>query len=157
MRFALGFAFLVGLLSASAFAGEGSYVSQRGQWIVSKSETKIPDGGFVPTDAPIVVTQDDGQTLKFTVYAMTPTGFQPSILYEGAYDGVPYAYGKEGTRAFTRLSSNSFRMEWKSPDGASATELVTFNATATKMRAVGKRTEAGGKSYDYVLVWDRLP
>jgi len=157
MRFAAIFALLATVMIPAAWAGEGGYMSQRGQWIVSKAETKIPAGGFAPVDAPMVVTQDDGKVLKFTIYAMTPTGFQPNILFEGAYDGVPYAYGKDGTRAFTRISPNSFRMEWKGNDGATATEVVTFNTTGTKMRAEGKRTDGNGKAYDYVQVWDRLP
>ena len=42
-----------------AFAAEG-FVSQKGQWIVNKAETKVPADAFIPPEAPMVVSDDDG-------------------------------------------------------------------------------------------------
>lgn len=151
MRLAVLFAAL--LLAAPVSATD--YVSQQGAWIRNKAESKIP-AGVTSTDAPMVVMQDNGTSLRFVVFAMTATGLQPDITYEGAYDGKPYVYGKEGTRSFTHISPNSFRTDWKSGDGISASEVVTFTANNSKMRIEGKRTDAGGKVTDYVEVWDRL-
>jgi hypothetical protein len=154
MRFA---ALLVAasFLAGSAQAAE-QYVSQAGNWIRNKAETKIPADGFKPIDTPMVVSKDDGNTLNFIVYIMTTEGLQPGITYEGAYDGKPYPFGKGSTLAFTHVSPNSYRTELKSADGSSSTELVTFIANNTKMRFEGKRTEKSGKSYDYVEVWDKM-
>lgn len=148
---------LAALIAFAAPAlGAESYVSQKGQWIVNKAETKVPAGGFTPAEAPMVVSDDDGKTLKFVVYAITDTGLQPDINFDGAYDGQAYAFGKNGTRTFRHLSANSFRSDWKSSDGQSASETVTFAAGNNKMRVEGKRVGADGKMYDYVQVWDRL-
>lgn len=153
MRFAVLFVLV-------AFAGlahaADSYVSQKGQWIRNKAETKIPADGFKPIDTPMVVTQDDGAELKLIIYVMTNEGLQPGITYEGAYDGKPYPFGKGNTLAYTHVSPNSYRTELKSADGSSQTELVTFIANNTKMRFEGKRTEKTGKSYEYIEVWDKL-
>lgn len=143
-----------------AFAGpvhaaEG-FTSQKGQWIVNKAETKIPAGGFMPPEAPMVVSDDDGKTLKFVVYALTDLGLQPDISFDGAYDGQAYAYGKDASRSFRHVNANSFRSEWKGNDGQTATEVVTFTAGNNKMRIEGKRVGKDGKTYDYVQVWDRL-
>ena len=141
------------LLAGPALAAD--YASQQGAWIRNKAESKIPEG-ITPSDAPMVVMQDNGTALRFVMFAMTETGLQPEITYEGAYDGKPYPYGKEGTRSFTHLSPTSFRTDWKSGEGVTVSELVTFNAANTKMRIEGKRTDAAGKVTDYVQVWDRL-
>ncbi len=153
MRFAVLFVLMT--LAGFAQAAE-SYVSQKGQWIRNKAETKIPADGFKPIDTPMVVSKDDGTELKFIVYFMTNEGLQPGITYEGAYDGNPYPFGKGTTLAFTHVSPNSYRTELKSADGSSSAELVTFIANNTKMRFEGKRTEKTGKSYEYVEVWDKM-
>lgn len=153
MRFAallLLAAFFVNAAQASEF------VSQKGQWIGNKAETKIPADGFKPIDTPMVVMKDDGTALLFVVFFMTNEGLQPGISYEGAYDGKPYAFGKGSTLAFTHVSPTSYRTQLKSADGSSSTELVTFIANNTKMRFEGKRTEKSGKTYDYVEVWDKM-
>ena len=151
MRLAVLFAAL--LLAVPVCAAD--YASQQGAWIRNKAESKIPEG-LTPADAPKVVMQDNGSGLRFVQFAMTSTGLQPDITYEGAYDGKPYAYGKDATRSFTHISPNSFRTDWKSGDGVSSSEVVTFTADNSKMRIEGKRTDAGGKVTDYVEVWDRL-
>ena len=158
MRILLGLlGFLTFVYSVhETFAAEGSYVSQQGAWIRNKAESKIPPDSFTPLDQPMVVMQDDGKQLKFVVFAMTSTGLQPDITYDGAYDGQPYTYGKDGTKSYTHLSANSFRTDWKSVNGSTASEVVTINANATKMRIEGKRTDPDGKTYEYVQVWDRM-
>ena len=153
MRFA-ALLLLAGFFVNAAQAGE--FVSQKGQWICNKAETKIPADGFTPIDTPMVVMKDDGTTLLFVVFFMTNEGLQPGISYEGAYDGKPYPFGKGSTLAFTHVSPTSYRTELKSADGSSSTELVTFIANNTKMRFEGKRTEKSGKTYDYVEVWDKM-
>jgi hypothetical protein len=153
MRFAVLFVLVT--LAGFAHAAE-TYVSQKGEWIRNKAETKIPADGFKPIDTPMVVSKDDGTELKFIVYFMTNEGLQPGITYEGAYDGKPYPFGKGTTLAFTHVSPNSYRTELKSADGSSSSELVTFIANNTKMRFEGKRTEKTGKSYEYVEVWDKM-
>ncbi|MBY0508656.1 MAG: hypothetical protein K2P94_00755 [Rhodospirillaceae bacterium] len=153
MRFAVLFVLVA--LTGFAHAAE-SYVSQKGEWIRNKAETKIPADGFKPIDTPMVVSKDDGTELKFTIYVMTNEGLQPGITFEGAYDGRAYPFGKGTTLAFTHVSPNSFRTELKSADGSSQTELVTFIANNTKMRFEGKRTEKTGKTYEYVEVWDKM-
>lgn len=153
MRFAVLFVLVA--LAGFAHAAE-SYVSQKGEWIRNKAETKIPADGFKPIDTPMVVSKDDGTELKFTIYVMTNEGLQPGITFEGTYDGRPYPFGKGTTLAFTHVSPNSFRTELKSADGSSQTELVTFIANNTKMRFEGKRTEKTGKTYEYVEVWDKM-
>lgn len=157
MRFGVSFALVISIVFGSgALAGQSSYVSQKGSWIRNKAESKIPPDSFTPVDAPLVVTQDDGSVLKFVVYAMTPTGLQPGITFEGAYDGKPYAYGTDATRSFIHVSPTSYRTDWKSSDGLSSTEIVTFIASNSKMRFEGKRIDKAGKTLDYVEVWDRL-
>ena len=157
MRFgvyiALAFSIAVG---SAALAAQAGYVSQKGTWIRNKAESKIPPDTFAPLDTPVVVTQDDGSVLKFLVYALTPNGIQPGISYEGAYDGKPYPYGQDATRSFMHVSPNSYRTDWKSTDGSSSTETVTFNAGNTKMRFEGKHVDQSGKTVDYVQVWDKL-
>lgn len=147
---------VLAIFAATAFAADTQYVSQKGSWILNKAETKIPAGGFVPVDTPTMVTLDDGKALKFVIYVMTSTGLQPSITFEGAYDGKPYAYGQDATRSFLHVSANSFRADTKANDGASSSEVVTFAAGNAKMRAEGKYMDAKGKTYDYVEVWDKL-
>ena len=153
MRFA-ALLLLAGFFVNAAQAGE--FVSQKGQWIRNKAETRIPADGFTPIDTPMVVMKDDGTALQFVVFFMTNEGLQPGISYEGAYDGKPYPFGKGSTLAFTHVSPTSYRTELKSADGSSSTELVTFIANNTKMRFEGKRTEKSGKTYDYVEVWDKM-
>ncbi len=157
MRFGVSIALAISVVIGwGALAGQANYVSQKGSWIRNKAESKIPPDSFIPVDAPLVVTQDDGSALKFVVYAMTPTGFQPGITFEGAYDGKPYAYGTDATRSFMHVSPTSYRTDWKSSDGSSSTEFVNFIAGNSKMRFEGKRTDKAGKTFDYVEVWDRL-
>lgn len=154
----LRLAFIAALMAfiSPALAAEG-FVSQKGQWIVNKAETKVPADAFIPPEAPMVVSDDDGKALKFIVYALSADlGLQPDISFDGAYDGQAYAYGKDGSRSFKHISPNSFRSDWKSNDGQSASEVVTFAAGNTKMRIEGKRVGKDGKTYDYVQVWDRL-
>ncbi len=141
--------------AATVLAADGAYVSQKGSWLRNKTESKIPAGSFTPIDEPMVVTKDDGTNLSFTIYMMSPDGLVPGTIFEGIYDGKPYTFGKD-TLAFAHVSPTSYRIEIKSGDGASATELVTFSANNTRMRAEGKRTEKSGKTYDYVQIWDRI-
>ena len=158
MRWILAAALMIAMAAGATPAGaaETQYVSQKGQWIRNKAESKIPADGFKPIDTPMVVTKDDGHLLKFDVYLMTPEGLQPKITFDGAYDGKPYPFGKGTTVAYSHISPTSYRTELKSADGAVATEIVTFIAGNTKMRFEGKRTEKSGKSYDYVEVWDKM-
>ncbi len=157
MRPGISLALAVAVLIGSiAQAGQTNYASQRGSWIMNKAESKIPPDTITPSDAPIVVTQDDGNALKFVVYFMTTTGFQPGVTYEGAYDGKPYPYGKDATRSFTRVSPTSYRTDWKSADGSSTTEVVTFIGGNSKMRFEGKGIDKSGKAFDYVQVWDKM-
>ena len=87
---------------------------------------------------------------------MTATGLEPGPSFDGSYDGKPVAFGKEATRSFLHVSPNSFRTDLKTNDGTSSTEIVTFAANNSKMRAEGRFTDAKGKIYDYVEVWDKL-
>ena len=149
--------FILALVAARpSIAAEPQYVSQKGEWIRNKAESKIPADGFKPIDTPMVVMVDDGTNLKFTVFFMTDEGLTPGISFDGAYDGKPYPFGKGGTLSFTHVSPNSYRTEIKGADGSVATEVVTFIANNTKMRFEGKRTEKTGKSYDYIEVWDKM-
>lgn len=161
-RFAAGVApgllavLLAAVVGTATLAADSQYISQKGTWITNKAETKIPPGGFTPLDTPVVVTQDDGTALNFVAYVMTGTGLQPGIAFEGAYDGKPYPYGKDTTRSFLHVSPSSFRTDVKAADGSSSTEVVTFAAGNAKLRAEGKFTDAAGKTYDYIQVWDKL-
>ena len=154
----IALALVVGLMSvAQANAADPpGFLSQKGQWILNKAESKIPAGEPAPPETPMVVSDDDGNKLKYIVYIMTPAGLQPGRNYEGAYDGEPYPYGKDGTRSYKHLTPYSFRTDWKGVDGQSASETVTFSANLSKMRVEGKGIDQGGKTYDYVQVWERL-
>jgi hypothetical protein len=153
MRLAAIAVLVLSLFAPPAHAGQ-SYFSQQGAWIRNKSESKIPEGAN-HRDTPMVVMQDDGQNLRYVLFDMTTTGYQAGITFVGAYDGKPYSFGKEATRSYRHLSENSFRSEVKNNDGTSSVETVTF-ISAVKMRIEGKRTDAAGKSYDYIEVWDKM-
>ncbi len=155
--FLAALAFLAALSGATSFAADSNFTSQKGSWIVNKAESKIPPDAFKSPESPMVVSDDNGQILKFIVYEMNAnTGLQPAIPYEGAYDGKFYPYGKDGERSFTHLSPTSFRSVAQSPLGWSLNEVVTFAANNTKMRVEGKYTGKDGKVSDYVQVWDKL-
>ena len=163
MRFQLRFcilavvAILAASIGASTFAADGRFVSQKGSWILNRTESKIPPGTFAPPENPMVVSEDNGEVLKFILYELNAaTGLQPGIPFEGAYDGKFYPYGKDAERSFTHISPNSFHSIVQSPSGWSATEVVTFTANNTKMRVEGKYTDKSGKVSDYVQVWDKL-
>ena len=130
------------------------YVSWEGTWHLNKAETKYPKGVMV-TDNDLVVSKDDGKTLKYveTVVSGGQTQTQP---YEGAYDGKFYDVGNGETMAFTHISATSYKAVRHNKDGFVVERSVfVLKNNGTKLICHAWAQQPGGKPIKFDEIFDK--
>ncbi len=133
---------------------ETKYVSWEGTWHLNKTETHYPKGVLV-TDNDLVVSKDDGKTLKYveTVVSAGKTMVQP---YDGAYDGKFYDVGNGETMAFTHLTATSYKAVRHNKDGF-VLERSTFVLSngGKKLTCHAWAQQPGGKPIKFDEIFDK--
>jgi hypothetical protein len=139
---------------AQSAQAETKYMSWEGTWHLNKAETHYPKGVMV-TDNDLVVSKDDGKTIKYveTVVNDGKTQVQP---YDGAYDGKFYDVGNGETMAFTHLTATSYKAVRHNKDGF-VLERSTFvlSNNGKKLTCHAWAQQPGGKPIKFDEIFDK--
>ena len=141
-------------LALPAGAADTKYVSWEGTWHLNKTETHYPKGVMV-TDNDLIVTKDDGMTLKYSE-TVTNAGKTSTQTYDGAYDGKPYDVGNNETMTFTHLTANSYKAVRHNPQGF-VLERSTFVLSnhGKKLTCHAWAQQPGGKPIKFDEIFDK--
>jgi len=147
---ALGAALVLALPAAAA----EKYVSWEGTWHLNKAETHYP-AGVVVTDNDLVVSKDDGKTLKY-VETVVSGGKTDVQTYDGAYDNKPYDIKNGDTMTFRHISATSYGAVRHNKDGF-VTERSTFvlSKHGKKLTCHVWAQQPGGKPIKFDEIFDK--
>jgi hypothetical protein len=141
-------------LTSGASVAATKYVSWLGTWHLNKTETHYPPGVMV-TDNDLVVSVDDGNTLKY-VETVVNAGKTDVQNFEGTYDGTPSDLGNGQTMFFKRVSANSSYAERHNKDGF-VLEKTTFVISHHGKKLVCHvwAEQPGGKPIKFDEIFDK--
>jgi hypothetical protein len=126
-----------------------------GTWKLDEAKSKIAKGGPKNTT---VVYETSGDMIKVTVDGVDGSGNPTHNEWTGKFDGKYYAETGNpavDTRSYRRTNSRTLSMREKKGNKIATTATITVAANGKSRTVVSDGTDAAGKHFHNVAVYDK--
>ena len=148
-----------GLLGACALLSAGTARADGtspfiGTWHWDAAQSKLPSGESAPSDMTAMFSRVDAKHVRWSVTISNARGQSTVESYDTPANGEFYPISADTTASF-RLNGEDLDGVFKGPNGASDTLRCSLSPDARKMTCAGTMIDPGGKTENYVDVYER--
>jgi hypothetical protein len=140
------------LAAGSAWAESSGFV---GRWHLNRAQSLLPPGEPVPTDIIAEILRADSKHLRWSLTVIGAQGENSVETFDAVANGEFYPINSDTTAAF-HLNGNLLQSTFKGPSGETDTLTCALSADQSKMTCRGALSDEGGRTTNYVDIYDRM-